>query len=144
MSVSNPITVPQSETTTDQLLQYLVAINGQSTIQPPLKIQNVTPTPVTPSSTTSEQPLTCPSQISPSYNTEDTTTSDDESIISIASDRQLRPSVPISYNETVLKNLQGNPQIRTLNNLSIPLLIDSSSKDTDTDTEDTDENEHLI
>ena len=51
--------------------------------------------------------------------------------------------MPISYNETVLKCLHGKPQIRTLNNLSIPLPIDSSSEDIDT--EDTDEeNKHYI
>ena len=33
MPVSNPITGPQPETTTDQLLQYLIAINGHSTIK---------------------------------------------------------------------------------------------------------------
>ena len=109
MSVSNPITAPQSETTTDQILQYLVAINGHNAIQPPLAIQNVTPTPVTPSTTTSQQPLTCSSKASPKYNTEeDTTTSDDEYITSIASDRQLRPHVPISYNETVLNVYMEN------------------------------------
>ena len=101
MSASNPITVPQSETTIDQLLQYLVTISGHSTVQPPLAIQNVTPMPVTPSSTTTEQTSTYSSQTSPSYNTEEeTATSDDESITSIASDRKLRPHVPISYNKT--------------------------------------------
>ena len=66
-----------------------------------------------------------------------------KSLTSITSDRQLRPHVPISYNETVLKHLHGKLQIRTLNNVSIPLPIDSSSEDTDT--EDTDEeNKHYI
>ena len=65
------------------------------------------------------------------------TTSDKESITSIASDRELRSHIPISYNETVLKHLCWLPQIRSLNNIFIPLPIDSSSKHTDT--EDTDE-----
>ena len=53
---------------------------------------------------------------------------------SIASDKLLRPRIPISYNETLLQHLHGRPQVKTLNNLSIPL-PDSS----DEDTEDTDE-----
>ena len=127
----NPTASPQSETTTDQLLQYLVAINGHSTIQLPQTILDVIPTPATPSSTTSKQQSTCSSQQSTSYNTEgDTTTSDDDSITSIASDRQLRPCVPISYNGTVLKCLCRQPQVRTLKHVSIPLPCDSSSEDT--------------
>ena len=136
------ITGPSLSNTTDQLLQYLAAINGHNTVQQPLEIQNK-PTPTaTPSSTTSELPSTNSSSASTDCTTtEDATTSDDKSITSIASDRQLRPHVPISYNETVLKCLHGKPQIRTLNNISIPLPIDSSSEDTDT--KDTDEeNEH--
>ena len=53
---------------------------------------------------------------------------------STASERTLRPRIPFSYNETLLQCLHGRPQIRTLNNLSIPL-PDSSEEDT----EDTDE-----
>ena len=51
----------------------------------------------------------------------------------------VRPHTHISYNETVLKHLQGQPQVRTLNNVSIPLPIGSSSEDTDLDTSETDE-----
>ena len=61
---------------------------------------------------------------------EEETTSDDESIVSTTSDRQWRPCAPISYNETVLKELHGQPQFRTLNNVSIPLPSDIS-EDTD-------------
>ena len=68
----------------------------------------------------------------------DSTSSDDTqsttSQTSTASNRTLRPRIPISYNETLLKCLHGRPQIKTLNNLSIPL-PDSS----DEDTEETDE-----
>ena len=64
----------------------------------------------------------------------DSTTSDDTQSItsqtSTVSDRTLRPRIPISYNETLLQCLHGRPQIRTLNNLSIPL-PDSSEEDTD-------------
>ena len=57
--------------------------------------------------------------------------------ISTASKRTVRPRIPISYNETLLQRLHGRPQIKTLNNLSIPL-PDSS----DEDTEDTEELSH--
>ena len=74
--------------------------------------------------------------------TEDTTslddsqsTTSDSSLASTTSNRQLRPRYPISYNETLLARLNGIPQIRTLNNLSIP--IPSS----DSDLEDTPEEE---
>ena len=67
--------------------------------------------PATSSITTSEQPSTDSSSAATDNTTEeDTTTSDGESITSIASDRQLRPQVPISYNETVLNHLHGKPQ----------------------------------
>ena len=66
-------------------------------------------------------------------------TGDGQSITSqtsLASDRSLRPRVPISYNETLLQCLHGRPQVKTLNNLSIPL-PDSSDENTD-DTVDED------
>ena len=65
-------------------------------------------------------------------------TSHDESIPS-TSDRQLRPCAPISYNETVLKQLHGQSQVRTFNTLSIPLPSDSTEEDTDSETGETDE-----
>ena len=55
------------------------------------------------------------------------------------SDRQLRPRVPIGYNETVLKKLHGQPQVRMYNNLSIPLPTDSSEEDTDSESKETEE-----
>ena len=70
--------------------------------------------------------------------TDTASTSDDTQSItsqtSTASDRTLRPRIPISYNETLLQCLHRRPLIKILNNLSIPL-PDSS----DEDTEDTDE-----
>ena len=79
------------------------------------------------------------SQTSPSYDTEKEETSDDESIASTTCDRQWRPQVPISYNETVLKQLHGQPQVRTFNNLSIPLPSDSTEENTDSEVDETDE-----
>ena len=100
---------------------------------------DITPTPGTPNSTLSEDSSPSSSQTSPSYETEEESTSDDESIVFTTSDRQLRPHAPISYNETVLKQLHGQPQIRTLNNLSIPLPSDSTEEDTDSENGERDE-----
>ena len=65
--------------------------------------QDVAPTPRTPDTTLSEDSSPSSGQTSPSYDTEEETTSDNESIVSTTSDRQLRPCAPISYNETVFK-----------------------------------------
>ena len=121
-----------------------MAINGHNTAQQLLETQSLPATPATPSNTTSELPSTSSSSASTDCTTEEeTATSDNESLTLIAGDRQLGPHMPISYNETVLKHLHGKPQIRTLNNVSIPLPIDSSSEDTDTKNTD-EENEHYI
>ena len=125
---SNSMTEIQS-LTVDQLLQYLIAVNGHGNIQTP------NTSPETPSSPRSESTLT-----TSTYSSEEvSSSSDDESIASTMSNRQLRPRVPISYNETVLKNLHGQPQVRTCNNLSIPLPTDSSEEDTDLESEETEE-----
>ena len=90
-----------------------------------------------------ETPSTSRSESTPTtsmYNSEeDSGSSDDESIASTMSDRQLRPRVPISYNETVVRKLHGQPQVRMCNNLSIPLPTDSSEEDTDSESKETEE-----
>ena len=87
----------------DQLLHYLAAINGHSNMQLAQMSPDVTPMLGTPKRTSSEDSSPSSNQTSPSYNTEEDETSDDESIASTTSDRQLRPCAPNSYNETVLK-----------------------------------------
>ena len=87
----------------DQLLQYLAAINGHSNMQLSQMTPDVTPMLGTPRSTSSEDSSSSSSQTTPSYNTEEDKTSGDESITSTTGNRQLRPRVPISYNETVLQ-----------------------------------------
>ena len=125
---STSMTEIQSSTV-DQLLQYLIAVNGHGNLQTP------NARPETPSSTRSESTLT-----TSTYNSEeDSSSSDDESIASTMSDRQLRPRVPISYNEPVLRKLHGQPQVRTCNNLSIPLPTDSSEEDTNSESKETEE-----
>ena len=125
---STSMTEIQSSTV-DQLLQYLIAVNGHGNSQ----IPNTRPE--TPSRLRSESTLTtstCKSE-------EDSSSSDDESIASTMSDRQLRPRALLSYNETVLRKLHGQPQLRMCNNLSIPLPTDSSEEDTDSESEETEE-----
>ena len=56
------------------------------------------------------------------------------------SDRQFRPRYPINYNEKLLTQLHETPQIRTFNNISIPLPVtDTKSEDT---SEEEENNEH--
>ena len=75
----------------DQLLQYLAAINSHSNKQLAKMNPDVTPMLGTPKSTSSEDSSPSSSQTSPSYDMEEEETSDDESITSTTSDRQLRP-----------------------------------------------------
>ena len=60
-------------------------------------------------------------------------TSSDISTASTISDRQLHPRHQINYNKMLLKSLPGKPQVRTANNISIPLPA------TDTELEDSSE-----
>ena len=58
--------------------------------------------------------------------TDSDSTRDGQSITSqtsLASDRSLRPRVPISYNETLLQRLHGRPQVKTLNTYQFPCQI---------------------
>ena len=115
--------------TVDQLLQYLIAVNGHGNLQT--------------SNTRSETPNSPRSESTPTTSTynseEDSSSSDDESIVSTMSDRQRRPRAPIGYNKTVLKKLHGQLQVRMCNSLSIPLPTDSSEEDTDSESEETEE-----
>ena len=83
--------LPQPPNSMDQLLQYLAAINGHSNMQLVQMNPDVTPTLGTPNSTLSEDSLPSSRQTSPSYDMEEEETSDDDSITSTTSDRQLRP-----------------------------------------------------
>ena len=74
----------------NQLLQYLTAINGHSNMQLAQMNPDVTPKLGTPKSTLSEDSSPSSSQTSPSYDSEEEETSDDESIASTTSDIQLR------------------------------------------------------
>ena len=58
-------------------------------------------------------------------------TSSEISTTSMMSDQQLRPRYPINYNETILTKLHRLPQIKTFNNLSIPLPVTESESEED-------------
>ena len=129
------------------ILTYLLSINGyRGNKNTPIVATSSESSPTSPAPSGSSKSSqsskdTCESQSSTSSNPDDTetdsdSTSDDAqcitSQISLASDRSLRPRVPISYSETLLQRLHGRPQVKTLNNLSISLPGSS-----DEDTEDT-------
>ena len=70
-------------------------------------------------------------------------TSSDNSLASTTSNRQLRPRYPISYNEKLLARINGIPQVKALNNLSIPLpSSDSDSEDTPEDEENNEQSDN--
>ena len=56
------------------------------------------------------------------------------SLESTASDHQLHPCLPIRYNETFLKKLNGKPQVAVMNYLSIPLPPSDMDEEEDMDT----------
>ena len=119
------------------MLSYLSADNSPCII--PLAKDSTSTTSTSPSVSPATTPNTSrsssptPSSSMSSNEESDTpSTSSRESNTSIkstASDRQLRPRIPISYNETFLTHLHGRPQVKTLNNISIPLPIVSESED---------------
>ena len=137
---------PQPPTTTPTLADVMAHLNAIN--QP--NINETTPEPEpAPADQLTESNLSSPvtfltTDSEPEDSTETSTSSDDSqsttsdsSLASTTSDRQLRPRYPISYNEKLLARLHGLPQIKTLNNLSIPLpSSDSNSEDTLEDEED--------
>ena len=73
------------------------------------------------------------SDSSPSITKSSSETESTTSTTSTASDQWLHPCLPIRYNEVYLKKLNGRSQIRTMNNLSIPLLKSKSEEEEDMD-----------
>ena len=131
------------------ILAQLIAINSHSEVEntpnaetiPESSPNSPAPTVLSESRQSSESTSVLQESASSSLegtepDTASTTSNDTQSITSqtyTASDRTLRPIIPISNNEALLTHLHGRPQIRTSNNLSI-YLPDSSSEET----EDTD------
>ena len=81
-------------------------------------------------------------QTSPAEPDEELETESPSSLDSQASTASysLCPKLPITYNERALSCLQGRPQVKICNNLSIPFPSDSECSTTD-DTDDTDGNQ---
>ena len=137
---------PQPPTTTPTLADVMAHINAIN--QPDIKEK--TPEPESaPADQITKSNLSSPvtsltTDSEPEDSTETSTSSDDSqsttsdsSLASTTSNRQLRPRYPISYNEKLLARLHGIPQVKSLNNPSIPLPSnDSNSEDTPEDEED--------
>ena len=130
------------------ILAQLTAINGHAEVRDKPNAEAIPESSPEPPAPTVSSELTSESQkftISSPDDTETDTGSmsgdDTQSITSqtsTANNRTWRPRIPISNNETLLKCLHRRPQIRTLNNLSIPLpgSSDEETEDTDEHTQD--------
>ena len=121
----------------NDMLPYLSANNSPRILPPAADSTSTTSTSpsvspaTTPNTSRSSSPTLSSSRSSdeesdtPSTSCRDSNTS----IKSTASDRKLRPRIPISYNEIFLTCLHGRPQVKTLKNISIPLPIVSEPED---------------
>ena len=123
----------------DKLLMHLVSLNGVLQQRPendnplPSEPSSPTTTSSTPSSpTTSGSTLTSPSSSTISDSEPESTSG--QSTVSMGSKRQLCPHIPIRYNETFLKRLHIQPQVRVMNKVFIPLLTSESEVEEDMDT----------
>ena len=128
----SPISVPlpQAKLCLNKLLAHLVSLNDTSQII--TEDHSTTPLdPCSPTTTRSTQSSSSPSTSDSECDAESTSS---YSTLSTASDRQLCPRIPISYNETFLKKLHGRPQVRVMHNLSILLLASDSDAGEDMDT----------
>ena len=77
-----------------------------------------------------ESPCSIPLKSSPTSKTSssESSTSSTHNTCSTASTYILRPRFPITYNEGALIHLHRRPQVKTLNNMSIPLPISSEEE----------------
>ena len=122
----------------DQILAHLTAINQPQALEQTHEDQIPESSPSSPA-TTSTDPETETTSTESTTDTssdtgssdETTSTSSDISTTSTLSDCQLRPRYPINYNENVLTKLHGLPQIKTFNNLLIPLPVTESESEED-------------
>ena len=130
---------PTAEICLNQLLAHLISLNGNpqnNTVSQNTSFQDPSP-PTSSQSSSSSSSYTDPSfepeATSSSIYTVDTESLSGQSTTSTCHDRQLRPRLPIHYNETFLMRLQGRPQVTIMPTLSIPLPL-SSSEEEDMDT----------
>ena len=119
------------------MLSYLSANNSPCILPPAADSTSTTSTSpsTSPATTPNTSRSSSPTLSSPRSSDEESDTpstssrESNTSIKSTASDRQLRPRIPISYNKTFLTCLHRRPQVKTLNNISIPLPLVSESED---------------
>ena len=129
----------------DQILAHLTAINQPQALEPMHEDQLNESSPSSSATTSTDletETTSTDSTTDTSSNTssldETTSTSSEISTTSTLSDCQLRPRYPINYNEKVLTKLHELLQIKTLNNLSIPLPV------TESESEEGENYEHCI
>ena len=122
----------------DQILAHLTAINQPQALEPMHEDQVTESSPSSPATTSTDPETETTSTDTTTDTSSDASSSDDTmstsseiSTTSTMSDRQLRPRYPINYNETVLTKLHGLLQIKTFNNLSIPLPVTESESEED-------------
>ena len=122
----------------DQILAHLTAINQPQALEPMHEDQVTESSPSSPATTSTDPETETTSTDTTTDTSSDASSSDDTmstsseiSTTSTISDRQLRPRYPINYSETVLTKLHGLPQIKTFNNLSIPLPVTESESEED-------------
>ena len=130
---------PQAELCLDKLLLHPVSLNStlQQTPEGHNPITSEPSSPTTTSSTPSSPTTSGSTQSSPSSSSiisdSEPESTSGQSTVSMASNRQLCPHIPLRYSETFLKKLHRQPQVKVTNNLSISLLIlESETEDMDT------------
>ena len=124
----------------DQVLAHLSAINQpiKPALEPMHEDQLNESFPSSPATTstypeteTTSTDSTTDTSSDPSSSDDTMSTSSEISTTSTISGHQLRPRYPINYNKTVLTKLHQLPQIKTFNNLSIPLPVTESESEED-------------
>ena len=129
---------PTAKICLNQLLTHLISLNGNpqsNTVSQNMSFQDPSP-PTSPQTQSSSSSSSCTDPNSePEATSSSICTVDTESLSgqSTCSGRQLRPRLPIRYNETFLMRLEGRPQVTVMPTLSIPLPV-SSSEEEDMDT----------
>ena len=122
----------------DQILAHLTAINQTQALEQMHEDQITESSPSSPATTSTDPETETTSTESTTDTSSDTSSSDETtstsseiSTTSMLSDCQLRPRYPINYNKKGLPKLHGLPQIKTFNNLSIPLPVTESESEED-------------
>ena len=131
-------TTTTTTTSFAQILAPLTAINQPQALEPMHEDQIDESFPSSPATTSTDPETETTSADSTIDTSSDVSSSDDTmstnseiSTTSMISDCQLRPRYPINYNKKVLTKLYGLLQIRTFNNLSIPLPVTEPESEED-------------